>query len=149
MNKIAHFLSSIFYIGYFPFASGTFSSFIALLIWWFFVPNYFFIQTSIIVLTILVGTYSSYLTELEYDEKDPSFIVIDEFAGMFISLFLIPKNIVIYALGFILFRILDIIKPSYINTVQKYSNGIGVMADDILAGIISCFVLHIYINILI
>ena len=142
MNKIAHFFSSVFYIGYFPIASGTFGSFIALVLWWF-IP--YENQFVLILSTIVIGTYCSYLTENKYKIKDPSFIVIDEFAGMFISLLFIPKNVYFYLIAFILFRILDILKPSYIDTVQKYKYGIGVMADDILAGILSCIILHTYI----
>ena len=62
MNKIAHFISSICYIGYFPVASGTFASFVALLIWWFFVTN-INVQLIIIISITLFGTYTSYLTE--------------------------------------------------------------------------------------
>ena len=106
MNKIALLLSTVIFIGYFPLASGTFSSFIAILIWWFFVPNNFEIQLLIIFLIIIIGIITSYLTEKQYNMKDPSFIVIDEFAGMFISLILIPKNIFFYFIGFVLFRVL-------------------------------------------
>ncbi len=144
MNRLAHFIASICYIGYFPIASGTFASFVALLIWWFFVTN-IYLQLVIIALTIFLGTYASYLTEKLYNSKDPSFIVVDEFAGMFISLFLVPKNIYLYIFAFILFRVLDVIKPSYIDTVQKYKYGIGVMADDILAGILSCMAVHLFL----
>ena len=143
MNKIAHLLSSVFYIGYFPIASGTFGSFIALVCWWF-VPNGSY-QFSLIIAIIIIGTYCSYLTEKNYKTKDPSFIVIDEFVGMFISLLLLPKDIYFYLVAFILFRIFDILKPSYIGTVQKYQYGIGVMADDILAGILSCIIINMYI----
>ena len=143
MNKVAHFISSVSYIGYFPIASGTFGSFIALVIWWF-IPNNNF-QFLIIITTILIGTYSSYLTEKKYQIEDPSFIVIDEFAGMFISLLLLPKNMYLYLFAFILFRILDIIKPFCIDTVQKYQYGVGIMADDILAGIVSCLTLHFFL----
>ena len=145
MNNIAHLVSSVFYIGYFPIASGTFGSFIALMLWWFVSYDN---QFTLILFTIIIGTYCSHLTENKYKIKDPSFIVIDEFAGMFISLLLIPKNIYFYLIAFILFRILDILKPSYINTVQKYRYGIGVMADDILAGILSCIILHTYIRLI-
>ena len=144
MNRLAHFIASICYIGYFPIASGTFASFVALLIWWFFVTN-IYLQLVIIALTIFLGTYASYLTEKLYNSKDPSFIVVDEFAGMFISLFLVPKNIYLYIFAFILFRVLDVIKPSYIDTVQKYKYGIGVMADDILAGILSFMAVHLFL----
>ena len=64
---------------------------------------------------------------------------------MFISLYLIPKIFYLYFFAFVLFRIFDIIKPSYINTVQKYKYGIGVMADYVVAGIISCLIVHSYL----
>ena len=142
MNKISHFISSVFFIGYFPLASGTFASFIAIILWWY-VPNNN-LQIIIIISTILLGTYFSNIIEKKNKIKDPSFIVIDEFAGMFISLMLIPKDIYLYILGFVLFRIFDIFKPFYIDTVQKYRYGIGVMADDILAGIVTLFIIHLY-----
>tara|TARA_B100000131_G_C18122437_1_gene613410 strand:+ start:4041 stop:4484 length:444 start_codon:yes stop_codon:yes gene_type:complete len=142
VNKISQFISSVFYIGYFPFASGTFASFIALILWWY-IPNNN-VQIIIIITTILLGTYFSNLIEKKLNLKDPSFIVIDEFAGMFISLMLIPKDISLYILGFILFRFFDIFKPFYIDTVQKYRYGIGVMADDILAGIVTLFIINLY-----
>ena len=64
---------------------------------------------------------------------------------MFISLFLIPKSFLVYIIGFFLFRFFDILKPSYINSVQKIPNGIGVMADDILAGLATCLILNFII----
>ena len=143
MINFTKLICSIFYIGYFPIASGTVGSLVAVYLWWFFIPENLIYQFILISLTISIGTICSGIVESKLNLEDPSFIVIDEVAGMFISLFLIPKNIVLYVIGFLLFRILDIIKPSYIDKVQKYPNGIGVMADDILAGLVTCFVLHL------
>ena len=73
--------------------------------------------------------------------KDPSMIVIDEFAGMSIVLFMIEPGISMYALGFVLFRFFDILKPSFIYHSQFFENGIGIMLDDVLAGIIVLLIL--------
>ena len=61
---------------------------------------------------------------------------------MWIALFFIPQNLFLFIFGFILFRFFDIKKPFIINKVQYYHGGIGIMADDILAGIFTCIILH-------
>jgi len=120
----------------------------AIIIWWF-VPVNFFIQISLIFISILIGTYSSQIYAYNLKKKDPSEIVIDEVSGMWISLFFIPKTPFLFILGFILFRFFDIKKPSIINKVQHYSGGIGIMADDILAGFFTCIILQLGIYLLI
>ncbi|MAV58472.1 MAG: phosphatidylglycerophosphatase A [Candidatus Marinimicrobia bacterium] len=145
MIQFSKMISSFFYIGFFPIASGTFGSLVAFLLWWFFVPENLFYQLILILFVIIIGTISSGIIESNLKFKDPSFIVIDEVAGMFISLFLIPKSLLICIIGFFLFRFFDIYKPSLIDSVQKIPNGIGVMADDILAGIVTCFILNFII----
>ena len=142
MIQFSKMISSFFYIGFFPLASGTFGSLCAILFWWFFVPENLFYQLLLILFIIIIGTITSGIIESNLKLKDPSFIVIDEVAGMFISLFLIPKSFLLYIIGFFLFRLFDILKPSIINSVQKIPNGIGVMADDILAGLVTCLILN-------
>ena len=70
----------------------------------------------------------------ETNNPDPSEVVIDEIAGMSIALFILPQNILLYLIAFIIFRLLDIFKPSFIYTVQSLPNGWGIMIDDIIAG---------------
>ncbi len=93
--------------------------------------------------SIIIGTYSSHIYARSLSKKDPSEIVIDEVSGMWIALFFIPQNLLLFMIGFILFRFFDIKKPSVINNIQYLRGGIGIMADDILAGIFTCFILHI------
>ncbi len=62
---------------------------------------------------------------------------------MWITLFLVPHQLSLFIIGFILFRFFDIKKPWLINKVQYYSGGIGIMADDILAGIFSRIIIFI------
>ena len=125
--------STFFLIGKIPYAPGTFSSLICLLIWFFF-PVPLVIQSIIIFSIIIIGLFSSYKMIKETNNPDPSEVVIDEIAGMSIALFILPQNISLYLIAFIIFRSFDIFKPSLIYTVQNLPNGWGIMIDDIIAG---------------
>jgi phosphatidylglycerophosphatase A len=89
----------------------------------------------------LFGFYFCFQFTKNNLEKDPSYIVIDEVVGMMIGLFLLPKNIPIYIMAFILFRFFDIIKPSIIDRSQNFKFGIGIMADDIISGILTLLII--------
>ena len=69
------------------------------------------------------------------DDHDPSEVVVDEAVGMGISLFMLPHSFGLYLLAFILFRIFDIFKPSFIYQIQDLPGGWGIMVDDVLAGL--------------
>ena len=69
------------------------------------------------------------------DDHDPSEVVIDEAVGMGISLFMLPHSFGLYLLAFVLFRIFDIFKPSFIYQIQDLPGGWGIMLDDVLAGL--------------
>ena len=71
------------------------------------------------------------------DDHDPSEVVIDEVVGMGISLFMLPHSPGLYLLAFILFRVFDILKPSFIYRIQNLSGGWGIMLDDVLAGLLT------------
>jgi phosphatidylglycerophosphatase A len=89
------------------------------------------------IILFSVGVISSKKMAVAMNDNDPSEVVIDEAAGMGIALFMLPHNIAIYSMAFILFRIFDIFKPSFIYRVQNIPNGWGIMLDDVLAGIIT------------
>ena len=142
MNGIYRAISTVFYAGYFPKAPGTFASAIAVGFWWLIPESGLQTQLSSIIIVTVIGIFTSGKTAEYLNIKDPSVIVIDEVSGMWISLLLLPKSLVVYVIAFILFRILDIAKPLWINSVQNFPGGIGIMADDILAGLITCLLLH-------
>ena len=79
------------------------------------------------------GVWSSSVME-QFWGKDPSKVVIDEVAGMCISLILLPVNVKYLLAGFILFRFFDIVKPLYIRKTEAFPRGWGIMLDDLLAG---------------
>ena len=104
---------------------------------WTFLPLSYPLQLFIISLFFIVGVISSKKIALERDDHDPPEVVIDEAVGMGIALFMLPHSIAIYSIAFILFRIFDIFKPSFIYRIQNFPGGWGIMLDDVLAGIIT------------
>ena len=129
-----HITSTYFYLGKIPIAPGTMTSLATLLIWPL-IPLDYFNQIIILIILFIMGIISSKIIAQEMNEKDPSEIVIDEVVGMGISLFMLPNEIILYLFAFIIFRILDILKPSFIYSIQKLPSGWGIMLDDVVAGI--------------
>lgn len=136
-------------IGYLPLAPGTWASG-ALAVLWFIVcvkfPDFINWQVLLVACLIIGGVYFSgkLITE---KEKDPSYVVIDEVAGMAVTLLFIPPTWQNIVAGFILFRLFDILKPLGIKRMEKMKNGWGIMLDDVLAGIYSAIVLRFLISI--
>lgn len=134
-------------IGYLSHAPGTFAAAFATIVWYLCSNNFAEFhnwQIILVAISIIAGVYFSDKVCLE-SGKDPSFIVIDELAGMWVALLLIPPSLVNYILAFALFRFFDIVKPLGIRSLEKVKNGWGVMLDDILAGIYSNITLRFLI----
>lgn len=127
---------TLFKIGYFKSAPGTWASFVALLIG---SPILYYASeiTLLLFATLLcmVAIREINIYEEETNSHDESHIVIDEVVGMFIAMGIANLSIVSVILAFIFFRIYDIFKPSIIGKVdEEIDGGLGVMGDDILAG---------------
>lgn len=95
---------------------------------------------------ILLGLSITGRSERILGRKDPPCVVIDEVAGMFISLIFLPYNLRLVILAFILFRILDIFKPYPISKLQKVAGGAGIMGDDIIAGLYTNIILQLVLR---
>lgn len=80
-----------------------------------------------------------------YWGKDSYRVVIDEVAGMWISVLFIPQSLSLLIAGFILFRFFDIVKPLGVRRMEVFPGGWGVMADDVLAGIYANVVLQVVV----
>jgi phosphatidylglycerophosphatase A len=140
MKPLSYLISTFFYLGKLPKAPGTWGSLGALLVWSF-IPESLFFRFILLSLTLIIGFIACGNTLKESDDPDPSFIVIDEVVGLWITLLFVPKTIFLFTLGFLLFRLFDILKPSFIYSVQSLKGSWGVMLDDILAGVLSLLVL--------
>lgn len=134
INFIEKLFGSGFYTGYIPVASGTFGSIAAFAIYY--IPG--FENPLILIPAIIIFTFYGINVGTKFEKvygKDPAECTIDEVVGMWISLLFLPKQIVISLAAFFIWRALDILKPFPANRFEKISGGLGIMLDDIAAGI--------------
>ena len=139
--RISEIIGTVFYVGRFPFAPGTMGSLVALLVWYLLKPSiidplFLLITGGVFFIGIAVSTV---LIEV-WNEKDPKEIVIDEWVGMWISLYLVPHTILWGLVAFFFFRVFDILKPGPVQVMDDMDDAIGVMMDDVVAGILACLV---------
>ena len=124
------------WVGNMPKAPGTWGSLFAFLPWLLIkgLTLPFYLLT--LILVFIIGFFAAGSAEKILDRADAGPIVIDEILGMFITLTLAPDHPVAWLLGFVLFRIFDIIKPFPVSWFdQRIHGGIGIMMDDVAAGI--------------
>ena len=127
-------LASVFGAGYAPVASGTVGSFVTVVAIWLLPLTPLRIDAVALVVVILVGIWAGSRVERVLGKKDPGVIVIDEVAGMLLSVILLPRTIPVLITAFLLFRLFDIWKPFPARESQALTGGVGVMVDDLIAG---------------
>jgi phosphatidylglycerophosphatase A len=136
MTRLAVFLASFGYVGYFPIAPGTAGSAAALalyaLVRWSGSP---LVEGAVLVAVALVGTWSASIAERQFGVTDPGQIVIDEVLGMLMTLAFVSLTWPGVVVGFFVFRALDIVKPFPANAAERLHGGLGVMADDAMSGV--------------
>ena len=89
----------------------------------------------LVLLVTVVGTWAADEAERALGRKDPGAIVVDEVAGMIVSVLGVPLTLPVLATGFLLFRVFDVVKPFPANVSQRLGGGVGVMIDDLIAGV--------------
>ena len=146
MNRVAaELIGTVFYIGKLPLAPGTWASIFAVLCWYFLFQSVnHFVLPAISIFLFLIGGIASDTIVKHSKEHDPSRIVIDEWVGQWVALSMMPINIRTGVVAFVAFRIFDIIKPGRIRKMEKIPGGWGIMADDVMAGIMAYFVVLIF-----
>ncbi len=136
MRRLAVFVCSVGYIGFFPIAPGTAGSAAGVAVYaaarYAAVPH---VELTLIVAFLVLGVVFTRPCEEDLRCIDPGPIVIDEVMGMLITLFMIPVGWAGVALGFLLFRVLDVAKPYPARQLERLHGGFGVMADDAMAAI--------------
>ena len=123
-------------------APGTVGSALAVVIIWV-VP---FSRAGLVVFFVVVtlaGTWAAHRAERLLGTKDPGPIVIDEIAGMTLAVLPFPPTLAVLAAGFILFRIFDVTKPFPAHASQRLRGGLGVVVDDLIAGLYALVVIAI------
>jgi len=122
------------YIGYTPKAPGTAGSILGLCIIWSLADTSSLLYIILTIFLLILGIWVSGRAEI-YFGHDGSQIVIDEIIGVMITFVWIPLTVHTLIIGFILFRIMDIVKPFPADRAQKLPGGIGVVADDVIAAV--------------
>jgi len=129
-------LATWFGVGLIPFAPGTFGSLAAVPFAWL-ISSYLGVLGLAVGVALVfgVGIWASGRFARARGISDPGPVVIDEIAGQWLALILIPPSLLGYAIGFALFRAFDVIKPWPISVLdRRVKGGLGVMLDDLLAG---------------
>jgi len=142
INFFEKLIGSGFYTGYIPFASGTFGSIAALLIYW--IPGFEnpLVMYLVIILVGVFGIYVGNKFEKKYG-KDPAECTVDEMVGQWISLLFVPKTIVLSAIIFFMWRFFDIVKPFPARRLEDLPGGLGIMIDDVISGFYSLIIIHL------
>lgn len=139
-------LSTFLYIGYLPFIPGTFASIAAVFLFYLNRNNTFFHMLLTLVLLIL-GFLVGGEAERVFNKKDSPRIVIDEVSGMLLAFLLIPYDIKLVVIGFILFRLLDTLKPYPVQRLQKLRGSLGIMIDDMVAALYTNIILQLLLRV--
>ncbi|GAA6815038.1 phosphatidylglycerophosphatase A [Helicobacter pylori] len=140
---------TLFFSGYSKKAPGTIGSLVALLLG---LPVLIFSANTLFLAAILIGLIAIAQIDKEEEESkihDSSYIVIDELVGMWLAMAISGLSLAGVVLSFIFFRIYDITKPSLIGKIDKeVKGGLGVVADDALAGVLAGLSVLLVVNIL-
>jgi len=134
--RLALLLATGFGCGHAPVASGTFGSLPGLLLAGLLVR--FGGQTALVAGTLLVaavGVWAAGAAERHFGRTDPSAVVIDEIAGQMLTLWFVPLTPLAFVAGFLLFRVMDVLKPPPARALERLHGGAGIMADDLAAAV--------------
>ena len=148
--ELSEWLATCFKIGHLPIAPGTWGSLAAIIGWWLWLQ--YLDPLVFIVLIIVIFTIGVFATNTIIDhtgEKDPSRVIIDEVAGQWLGLLILPDGMLYIVGAFVLFRFLDIFKPWPIRQMEQFPKGWGVMLDDTLAGLLTLGLIQVVSRLLI
>ena len=144
MTRLAVFIATCGYCGYFPIAPGTVGSaaglVVYLLVRWSGSP---IVEVGLIAALFAAGVWAGTIAERYFGGIDPGPIVLDEVVGMLITLAFIPVGWSGALAGFVLFRIFDVFKPYPAGRFERLHGGLGVMADDAMAAVYANLMLRL------
>ena len=137
MKRLAIAIATLGPIGTSLPAPGTFGSIAALIAGYFLLSAGWFWLAGSTLLALLAGVWAAEIYEAESGKKDASEVIIDEVAGQWSVLLVAPLSIEGFITAFLLFRFFDITKPFPVNKAEAIKGGMGVMADDMVAGFLA------------
>ena len=147
MHTLIIIIATGFYSGYLPKAPGTWGSLVGLVLFFLLHSLNLEMYLAVVAGIFFVGTFAAGEAEKIMDRQDPGLVVIDEIVGILVTMIAVPATPLTMVLGFILFRIFDIFKPFPVGLVdQRFHGGLGIMLDDIVAGIYSLIILQLLVR---
>ena len=136
MDRLALFIATCGYLGYARIAPGTVGSVAGLLIFWAVRSTASpAVEIATIAVVVLAGIWGGTVAERHFARTDPAPVIVDEVAGMLVTLALLPVNTRGVIAGFFFFRVLDIAKPWPSRQFERLHGGLGIMADDVMAAV--------------
>ena len=150
-RPLLYVLGTFFGTGFAPIAPATVASFGVTVLWWlawtWLGPIPLWVNALLLVLVTIVGIPVATRLEKIHGE-DPSLVVIDEVAGMLVTYLGVSTGPLGWLAGFFWFRLFDILKPLGIRRLEKLGGGVGIMVDDLGAGVLACLATHATIRLL-
>jgi phosphatidylglycerophosphatase A len=145
-ERLSLYLGTAFGIGFIPGAPGTYASFATAVAFYLvfraghrILPE---LHLSVLGLITVVGTLASEVVSRSRGIEDPSIVVIDEVAGQLLAFLFLPVTFGNLILGTFLFRVFDIWKPFPVRQMESLKRGVGIMADDLMAGLYANLILQ-------
>ena len=138
-----HFVAYGFGSGLVPAAPGTFGTLVGAVLWWFMAPLAAVPYVATTLGLWLVGVFVCGQTARDLGGHDPGSIVWDEIVGFLVAMCLLPRHWGWLLGGFVTYRLFDIWKPFPIRSVERLGGGLGIMADDVVAGAYTLVLLHL------
>ncbi len=136
-------LATGFGSGYSPFAPGTAGSAVGLLLFWTLHALPVAVQLAACVVVLFLGVAAATHTAERVGIEDPGIVVVDEIVGMWLSLVLLPFTPFTAILGFLFFRVMDVVKPYPARQFESLPRGWGIMMDDVMAGVYANLLLRV------
>jgi len=135
-RRLGVFIATCAYVGYAPVAPGTWGSGVGLVVYYLVRRQQSLtIELGVLAVIFLVGLWAATEAEHHFGGIDPGPVVIDEVIGMLMTLALHPVNLAGAILGFLIFRVLDVVKPWPARRLELLPGGFGVVLDDAMAGL--------------
>ena len=140
-NFIVKMCSTFFFVGFAPVAPGSFGTLAGVVVC-LALYNHWIVYSIVFLVLTVIGVWSAQETETLLGKKDPGCVVIDEVVGIMVTFFMIPFSWPIIIVGYFLFRAVDMFKIYPANRLETMGGGVGIVADDLLAGLYANLILQ-------
>jgi phosphatidylglycerophosphatase A len=132
--------------GYSPVAPGTVGSLVGLALFWPLAGLGTAVQLLALAAVTVVGVRAADVVARREGRKDPGLVVVDEIAGQWVTLLALPFTPLVAALGFLAFRVMDVVKPWPARQLEALPGGLGIVADDLMAGVYAQLIVRVLLR---